>query len=159
MLVANGASIYAKTVQGINMMHVAAQGDQAYSLTYFKDQGLNLQQRDNEESTPLHWACFAGSDTAVYYLLAWDKYVNARDNAGNTPLHMAVSRADSFPNLRSIKELLIKGADRNAVNNEGKRPYDLIEQHVKNSRTKRELIPMLDKQSTYIPCCHFKQPM
>jgi len=35
MLIANGADINAQTIQGINMLHVAAQGDQAYSLTYF----------------------------------------------------------------------------------------------------------------------------
>lgn len=27
--------------------------------------------KDAEASTPLHWACFAGSDTAIYYILAW----------------------------------------------------------------------------------------
>lgn len=59
------------------MLHVAAQGDQAFSLTFFKSKGVPLHQRDGEYSTPLHWACFAGSDTAIYYLLAWGLDVNA----------------------------------------------------------------------------------
>jgi ankyrin repeat protein len=49
---------------------------------------------DNESSTVLHWACFAGSDTSIYYLLAWGVDVNARDNIGNTPLHLAIRSAD-----------------------------------------------------------------
>jgi ankyrin repeat protein len=77
LLVKCGANIYAKNRQGINMLHVAAQGDQAYSLTYFRDLGIPLTDKDGESSTPLHWACFAGSDTAIYYLLAWGLDVNA----------------------------------------------------------------------------------
>jgi ankyrin repeat protein len=71
-------------------------------------------ERDGEASTPLHWACFASSDTAIYYLLAWGVDVNAQDNIGNSALHLAVKSAENFTNTRSIKELLIKGANRNA---------------------------------------------
>jgi len=35
LLIRNGADIRALDNQLINMLHVAAQGDQAYSLTYF----------------------------------------------------------------------------------------------------------------------------
>lgn len=72
-----GANLKAVNKQGINMMHVAAQGDQAYSLTFFKSMGVSLKEKDGEHSTPLHWACFAGSDTAIYYLLAWGVDINA----------------------------------------------------------------------------------
>ena len=67
LLVKNGADIWVKNKQGINMLHVAAQGDQAYSLTYFIKKGIKKDSTDDEHSTPLHWACFAGSDTAIYY--------------------------------------------------------------------------------------------
>ena len=68
LLMRNKADFTVKTNEGINMLHVAAQGDQAYSLTYFKERGLSIKSRDKEKSTPLHWACCAGSDTASYYL-------------------------------------------------------------------------------------------
>jgi ankyrin repeat protein len=77
LLVRCGANVFARNKQGINMMHVAAQGDQAFSLTYFRNKGVSLTEKDGESSTPLHWACFAGSDTAIYYLLAWGVDVNA----------------------------------------------------------------------------------
>ena len=68
LLMRNKADFTVKTSEGINMLHVAAQGDQAYSLTYFKSKGLCIMSKDKERSTPLHWACCAGSDTASYYL-------------------------------------------------------------------------------------------
>ena len=56
---------------GINVMHVAAQGDQPLSLYYFKEKGVDLKSRDNRLSTPLHWACYSKSEIALCYLLAW----------------------------------------------------------------------------------------
>jgi hypothetical protein len=34
--------------------------------------------------------------------------------------------------MRSIKELLLKGADRNAIDKKGNRPVDLISENVRN---------------------------
>ncbi len=160
LLVRCGSNVFARNKQGINMLHVGAQGDQAYSLTYFRLKGVPLHQTDDEKSTPLHWACFAGADTAIYYLLAWGADVNQRDNIGYTPLHLAVKSAEHFPNTRSIKELLIKGAKRNAVDNEGKRPIDLTDHIQYNLKLKKDIAVLLkQKKSAFCPCCHVKQPL
>lgn len=79
LLMRNKADYKKLTKEGINMLHVAAQGDQAYSLTYFRAKGLSIMSKDREWSTPLHWACVAGSDTATYYLQSWGVDVNAKD--------------------------------------------------------------------------------
>ena len=89
---------------------------------------MSINSTDDEQSTPLHWACFAGSDTASYYLQSWGCKVNAQDNVGNTPLHLAVRSAEHWPNTRAIKELLIKGASRSMTEETGLRPVDLIEE-------------------------------
>ena len=60
LLISHGGSIYAKNRQDINMMHVAAQGDQPAALAFYKSLGLDENSRDSKMSTPLHWACYAG---------------------------------------------------------------------------------------------------
>lgn len=52
-------------------MHVAAQADRAYPLTYLYKRGLDVDCVDAEGQTPLHWACYQGADEAIYFLLAW----------------------------------------------------------------------------------------
>lgn len=95
--------------------------------------------KDKEKSTPLHWACCAGSDTASYYLQSWDVDVNAVDFLGYTPLHLAVRYSNRFPNTRTIKELLIKGADRDARETKnGLRPIDLVDS-LEDNEIKEEL--------------------
>jgi palmitoyltransferase len=71
LLVEFGANIHEKNNFGINVLHVAAQGDQAISLYYFKQRGMDLRSRDNRNSTPLHWACYSNSEIALCYLLSW----------------------------------------------------------------------------------------
>lgn len=137
------------------MLHVGAQGDQAYSLTFFKTKGVSLEEKDGENSTPLHWACFSGSDTAIYYLLAWGMDINAQDNAGNTPLHLAVKSADHFPSTRSIKELLIKGASRTIRDSKGRRPIDMLGE-LGDNRLKNELYILLSRNKNCCTVCHIK---
>jgi len=52
------------------MMHVAAQGDQPISLAFFQNLGLNINSKDVKDSTPLHWAAYAGADLALSYIIA-----------------------------------------------------------------------------------------
>lgn len=61
-LMRNKANKDALTASGLNMLHVAAQGDSAPSLFVFKELGIDLNDADKRGSTPLHWACFRQSD-------------------------------------------------------------------------------------------------
>ena len=70
-LMKNGADKHAVNKQGLNMLHIAAQGNQAISLYYFKSLEMDIYSRDSRNSTPLHWACFSNSEVALNYLLAW----------------------------------------------------------------------------------------
>lgn len=90
----NGADVKVKSKPAnIGVLHLAAQNNKVYSLTYFyKVHCLDITERDNEGCTPLHWACLHEAKDAVNFLLAWSdqKSVNIKDNQGQTALHIAI---------------------------------------------------------------------
>lgn len=58
--ISNGGNMLLTNRHKINMIHVAAQGDQPISISFFKDKGLDVNGVDGKYSTPLHWACYSG---------------------------------------------------------------------------------------------------
>lgn len=90
-LVENGAEVEVVNNRGLNVLHMAAQGNQPNALVYFKENFfMNIHSVDDLGSTPLHWACYTGSETAVIFILSWDPNVNAQDREGLSPMHLAV---------------------------------------------------------------------
>jgi ankyrin repeat protein len=75
-LVMYGADIYALNKNKLNMLHVAAQNDQAISLYYFKLKKLDINAVDEQGNTPLHWSCYQRSEIALSYLLSWKPLVD-----------------------------------------------------------------------------------
>jgi len=117
LLIEGGADIYAKNNFGINMLHVAAQGDQPISIYFFKLRGLDLRSRDNRGSTPLHWAAYSKAEITLVYLLSWVEFLDDQDCDGFTPLHLAVKSVESLKSTRPVRSLLIRGASRHVVDN------------------------------------------
>ena len=64
---------------GLNVLHIAAQGDQPKSLCYFSNKNVNLLSLDNKRGTALHWACFLGYETSVNYLTSLNVDLNIKD--------------------------------------------------------------------------------
>ena len=90
-LIDNGAQVEVVNKRGLNVLHMSAQGNQPSSLLYFKEKfSFDIQSVDDMGSTPLHWACYTGSENAVIFLLSWNPLVNAQDREGLTPLHLAI---------------------------------------------------------------------
>jgi len=75
-LLENKADYKVENWHGLNVLHVAAQGDAAASLYIFKELGMDLNKQDNRGSTPLHWACYSESEVALSYLVAWNPRFN-----------------------------------------------------------------------------------
>lgn len=65
------------------------------------------------------------AETAVAYLLAWESEVNSYDSNGLTPLHLAVKSSEEIKSTRSIRHLLIKGAQREVKDKLGRTPLDM----------------------------------
>lgn len=72
-------------------------------------------------------------------MIAWGANVNAQDTNGTTPLHLAVRAATN--STRSVRHLLIKGADREIRDKQGRTPWEIIEKttYFTNEGIKEEL--------------------
>jgi ankyrin repeat protein len=109
------------------MLHVAAQGDSAASIYFFGLIKMDINARDSRNCTPLHWACYSHAESALVYILAQNPDVDAQDDDGYTPLHLAVQKVDMLDSCRSVRALLIKGANKDLKDNAGKTAADHIE--------------------------------
>jgi len=58
---------------------------------------------------------FYRAESSVAYLLAWKAEVNALDTNGISPLHLAIKSAEELKSSRSVRHLLIKGAERSSA--------------------------------------------
>lgn len=117
-----GASFVEKNKRGLNPLLVAAQGDQPISMAYLLKKGLTVQDKDYSGNTALHWASYFGMENAVNFLISWKTDLEDVDYSFNcTPLHLAVNSG----NIRVVRKLLVKGANRHAKNLEDKMPIDI----------------------------------
>ncbi len=83
-----------------------------------------------------------------------------KDSKGFTPLHLAVKAAEEIRSTRSIRHLLLKGADISIENAEGLLPVEQAE-HFKMPLMKREIQVLLkeDKTSIFGDCLMIRAPI
>ena len=85
-------------------------GDLAGVQAYL-DAGVDINARDENGSTPLHWAALEGHKDIVELLINRGAEVNATSEIGGwTPLHMAASKN----HIQVVSFLIKKGADEDA---------------------------------------------
>jgi len=95
---------------------------------YMIIEGFNVNERDNLNWTPLHYAVFHGNTGATAALLIHGAKVDARNaELFQTPLHIAAEKG--FYTI--AKTLLVYGADIHALDREHSTPLDLA---VRNDR-------------------------
>ncbi len=91
LLMANGADMECLNNREQNVMHMAVQGDSPNALIYFQRKFLmSFNSKDENGSTPLHLACYYGSEHSVLFLVSWNCNLDLQDMEGYTPLHLAV---------------------------------------------------------------------
>ena len=146
ILIENEANIHETNNKGLNVMHMAAQGDQPKSLIYFKEKfNLSFEISDSLGSTPLHWASYTGSYLAFQFLLSFEEIdLNKIDNEGLTPLHLCVMSEK----VKIVKSLLQSGANRDIKNKKSKTPLELAQSKRGINNT---ILEMLEEERT---SCH-----
>lgn len=87
---------------------------------------MDINVKDNQGGTPLHWACNTGSEMALSYLLAFKPNINAQDYDGLTPMHLAVRNINASTRTRCVRLLLLKGAMPDIKDRRGKSPADYV---------------------------------
>jgi ankyrin repeat protein len=96
-LIQLGSNISATNKNGLNIMHISAQGNQATSIAYIKElHNIDVNSLDAVNSTPLHWASYMDAEYALNYLIYFGADINAKDIDGSTPLHLAVMNGIIF---------------------------------------------------------------
>ena len=109
-LIENGSEINILSNNNLNMIHMSAKGNQTNSLIYFKEKyNLNIEEKDINNSTPLHLACEKGNEEIIIFLLSLGCNINCQDKFGRTPLFICIL----FNQIKIIKKLIQRGADVN----------------------------------------------
>jgi len=94
---------------------------------------------------------------ALNYLLSLKPNLEAKDIRGLTPLHIAVSSVEKIGSTRSVKTLLLRGANRETKDKDGKTPMDWITE-TNNEWITDELQNHLAKPS-YCECLLLRVPL
>jgi hypothetical protein len=90
----------------------------AYKVIEFLREGANVNTRDEDGLTPLHYAASRGYVEVARLLLENGADVNAKNEHGITPLHFAASEGHA-----DVARLLLeRGADANARDEDGLTP-------------------------------------
>lgn len=88
------------------------------------ENGSDCNGLDSKSGTALHWSAYLGNEQATLFLLHWANSINSQDTEGLTPLHLAVMGG----NPRIVKNLLIKGSNRNTKDKKDRTAYDIAKE-------------------------------
>jgi len=94
-LLRSGADAGAKDNRGYTVAHVAAQYGQTAVLYHLALKwNVDVDARDNDGRSPLHWAAYKGYADPIRLLLVLDASFSAADKEGCTPLHWAAIKGN-----------------------------------------------------------------
>lgn len=111
-----------------NIFHCAAKENLTYPIIFFFDklqkyypETLLIDIPNKDGNTPLHFACLYGNKGVMDLLLDLGSNINEADKMGYTSLHFAVQSGSE----RSIKKLLVRGANKYLMSENGQLAYTI----------------------------------
>ncbi|CAG9463685.1 unnamed protein product [Pedinophyceae sp. YPF-701] len=105
-------------------LHAAASDGDAEALEkLLKEKDVDVNKRDEEGRTALHFACGYGEKKCAELLLEAGADVECQDDNKNTPLHYAAG----YDQKELVELLLSKNASTSAKNDDKKTPMDVAE--------------------------------
>ncbi|MBN1187434.1 MAG: ankyrin repeat domain-containing protein [Bacteroidales bacterium] len=123
--VANGAGLNLKGQYGGNILHMLDDYTASEDLILIlKNKGVSINEPDNYNNTPLHYAIIQGENLYARYLINQGANLNIKNQMDLSPLHLAVL----FNNSTAVKDLLDKGANVDILGNTGYTPLHIASQ-------------------------------
>ncbi|KAJ6105160.1 hypothetical protein N7523_010234 [Penicillium sp. IBT 18751x] len=123
-----GADMNFQNINGLSPLGLAVRMGSVPLAKFLLEHGAFVNSKDRQRKTPLHLVLDKGSSPfgvreMVRLLIQHGADVNSRDCSGYTPLHSAVTKSWTW---ETAALLLEAGADRCAMTDDGKFPYDMI---------------------------------
>lgn len=137
----------------VTPLHRAAGYNHLEIAKFLIQSGADVDAEDAHGLIPLHYAANFGHADIVQLLVDSNSDINKKDNSGMTPLHLAAVSVESC--FMICDKLINLGADKNARNSCGERPYDIAEKGLRqvlnpNPLSDVEVIPSSSCQAVYL---------
>ncbi|OQR81896.1 hypothetical protein THRCLA_11308 [Thraustotheca clavata] len=130
------------TVATFPLMLQAAKTNDVDSIRWCLDQGQFPDETDHLGRSPLHWACFSGSDDAAEALIKSGASLDLHDKLeGLAPLHYAAF----YGHLKLTRILVTNGANMEIENNNHMNPLQLTEAARLKTQTVLPVHPLIIK--------------
>lgn len=140
LLMKFGANPLFQDKQGFNSLHLAVQFDFPLIAAYLVGKGVDIDVRDAEGRSPLHWAAIKTfRQDCPRLLITLNATINNRDNiTGNTPLHYAVASN----NAAAVQALAEAGASLDIQNAKGQTVIEVLNSNPDaRARALRKFLP------------------
>ena len=106
-LLDNGAYLNSTNITGLNVLHLAAQGNSLNIIASLTEKYIfNINSQDNNGNTALHWAVYFNNQQCIDYLLYYNIDINIKDNNNCTAMDIAIKRENESL-IDKIKESII----------------------------------------------------